>query len=172
MHVSSQGFEGRETRRKIWGWGMLGRGGGVRVRICWGRGSEGWGIRGEVRDGKIKAGHGISISSKFSKQLLLRRDIVYAQLKNKAREKQRQLTLKQRDASGSKPGRAAAAAACPQQPAQKKLPAAKRRRLESQVDDAAVVEDYRQLKKLKHGRITQASRVTVMRSCSWFHSGV
>ncbi|KAL3138555.1 hypothetical protein ABBQ32_006331 [Trebouxia sp. C0010 RCD-2024] len=78
-------------------------------------------------------------------------------LKNKAREKQRQLTLKQRDASGSKPGRAAAAAACPQQPAQKKLPAAKRRRLESQVDDAAVVEDYRQLKKLKHGRITQAT---------------
>ncbi|KAL3155393.1 hypothetical protein ABBQ38_010952 [Trebouxia sp. C0009 RCD-2024] len=75
--------------------------------------------------------------------------------KNKAREKQRQLTLKQRDASGSKPGRAAAPASCPQQPAQKKLPAAKRRRIESQVDDAAVVEDYRQLKKLKHGRITQ-----------------
>ena len=86
------------------------------------------------------------------------------QFKNKAREKQRQLTLKQREASGNKPGRAPATAPapCPQQPVQKKLPAAKRRRIETQVDDAAVVEDYRHLKKLKHGRITQASHVTVV----------
>ena len=82
------------------------------------------------------------------------------QFKNKAREKQRQQTLKQRDASGVKPGRAAAPVSGPQA-AQKKLPAAKRRRIESQVDDAAVVEDYRQLKKLKHGRITQAGHVNV-----------
>ena len=40
---------------------------------------------------------------------------------------------------------------------QKKLPAAKRRRLETQEDDAALVEDYRHLKKLKNGQITQVN---------------
>lgn len=79
------------------------------------------------------------------------------QFRNKAREKQRQLTIKQRgDTSVSKVRRGQAApASCPQQLMQKKLPAAKRRRIETQEDDAALVEDYRHLKKLKNGQITQ-----------------
>lgn len=81
------------------------------------------------------------------------------QFRNKAREKQRQLTLKQRgDTPVGKCGREQAApAGCPQQPMQKKLPAAKRRRIETQEDDAALVEDYRHLKKLKNGQITQVN---------------
>lgn len=78
------------------------------------------------------------------------------QFRNKAREKQRQLTLKQRETSGSKPARMPAALVSgTQQPLQKKLPAAKRRRIETQEDDATLVEDYRHLKKLKNGQITQ-----------------
>ena len=81
------------------------------------------------------------------------------QFRNKAQEKQRQLTLKQRgDTAVIKRGREQAApASCPQQPMQKKLPAAKRRRIETQEDDAALVEDYRHLKKLKNGQITQVN---------------
>lgn len=80
----------------------------------------------------------------------------HMQFRNKAREKQRQLTLKQRDKTVSKPERVqAASASCPQLSVQKKLPAAKRRRKETQEDDATLVEDYRHLKKLKSGQITQ-----------------
>lgn len=78
------------------------------------------------------------------------------QFRSKAREKQRQLTLKQRETSLTKPGRVPAAPVSgTQQPMQKKLPAAKRRRIETQEDDATLVEDYRHLKKLKNGQITQ-----------------
>ncbi len=41
----------------------------------------------------------------------------------------------------------------------KKAPAAKRRLLEKQEDEASLVEDYRQLKKLKNGHISEVCEV-------------
>ncbi len=80
------------------------------------------------------------------------------QFKDKARQKQRQQTLKLQ-MSQEKPSSAKAQnrnkfKAAVVQPV-KKAPAAKRRLLEKQEDDASLVEDYRQLKKLKNGRISQ-----------------
>ncbi|DBA74767.1 TPA: hypothetical protein ACH3X2_009290 [Trebouxia sp. C0005] len=78
--------------------------------------------------------------------------------KDKARQKQRQQTLKlqmsQEKPSSAKAQNRNKSKTMVVQPV-KKAPAAKRRLLEKQEDDACLVEDYRQLKKLKNGRISQ-----------------
>ena len=82
------------------------------------------------------------------------------QFKDKARQKQRQQTLKQLSAQKPQQGskahkRGDSRAPLAQQAVIKKLPAAKRRLLEMQQDEASLVEDYRQLKKLKNGHISE-----------------
>ena len=79
------------------------------------------------------------------------------QFKDRARQKQRQQTLKQQLSQERPKGKAQnrqKSRTAVEQPI-KKAPAAKRRLLEKQEDDASLVEDYRQLKKLKNGRISQ-----------------
>ena len=84
------------------------------------------------------------------------------QFKDKARQKQRQQTLKlqmsQEKPSNAKVQNRNKSKTAMVQPV-KKTPAAKRRLLEKQEDDASLVEDYRQLKKLKNGRISQVLRM-------------
>ena len=86
------------------------------------------------------------------------------QFKNKVQEKQRQQTLKQQADAASELGvLQAAQAPVSQRLNQKKLPAGKRRQMELQQDDASLLEDYRHLKKLKAGRMTEVrfAQITV-----------
>lgn len=80
--------------------------------------------------------------------------------KDKARQKQRQNTLKlqlakQQNPAGKVQKSSKSKARHAQQAPAKKLPAAKRRLLESHQDEASFADDYRQLKKLKNGRISE-----------------
>lgn len=83
------------------------------------------------------------------------------QFKDKARQKQRNQNLKQlalKTEAGGKPARKAVPKvqhAQLLQQATKKLPAAKRRLLENREDDADLSIEYRYLKKLKQGKITE-----------------
>ena len=77
------------------------------------------------------------------------------QFKDRARQKQRQQTLKHRASQDKQPGSKTHKSKSPLVQPGKKAPAAKRRLLEKQEDDASLVEDYRQLKKLKSGRISE-----------------
>lgn len=86
------------------------------------------------------------------------------QYKDKARQKQRNQNLKQlalKSQAGVKPTskHSPAKAQQAQQPS-KKLPAAKRRLIETREDDADLTLEYRYLKKLRQGKITE------VRSCT------
>lgn len=83
------------------------------------------------------------------------------QYKDKARQKQRNHNLKQvalKAQGGIKPVTKHASGKAQQaQQAVKKLPAAKRRLIENREDDADFTKEYRFLKKLKQGKITEVS---------------
>lgn len=95
------------------------------------------------------------------------------QFKDKARQKQRQQTLKlqmsQEKPSNAKVQNRNESKTAVVQPV-KKTPAAKRRLLEKQEDDASLVEDYRQLKKLKNGRISQVQRMCYILGSMCLHA--
>jgi ATP-dependent RNA helicase DDX55/SPB4 len=95
-----------------------------------------------------------------------------AQFKDRAREKQRQRLLAQRalqraeDAAAAaakqgaaggtgrgRPGGGSSAAAAPKQ--ERRLPAAKRRALDAVRDEEDFADDYRALKKVKKGKISE-----------------
>ena len=86
------------------------------------------------------------------------------QYKDKARQKQRNQNLKQlalKSQAGVKPvsKHSPAKAQQAQQPS-KKLPAAKRRLIETREDDADLTLEYRYLKKLRQGKITEVCSCT------------
>lgn len=71
-------------------------------------------------------------------------------------EKQRQRILKQQaDAASKLEVIKGAQVPVSQRSSQKRVPAAKRRQMELQQDDASLIKDYRHLKKLKSGRMTE-----------------
>ena len=97
-------------------------------------------------------------------------EVHWLQYKDKARQKQRQNTLKQQLAKQqSQAGKIHKTSNSKAQHAQqapvKKLPAAKRRLLESHQDEASFADDYRQLKKLKNGRISEVGLMSACAQC-------